>query len=130
MALLVISACSVITGVVIGLGIGRWLPMRSRRISDWLIVCATEKDAAKYSRKTFIRFNEGPTARTTSGQGPTTAKPDILPKGQGPRPGSARWFINNAAQIAECGGPCTFGPSHCDCGAVWVDVPHPINSRA
>ena len=34
-----------------------------------------------------------------------------------------RWFINNPAQIAECGGPCSAGPSHCDCGALWLDVP-------
>jgi hypothetical protein len=35
-----------------------------------------------------------------------------------------RWFINNPAQIAECGGPCSAGPSHCDCGALWLDVPN------
>lgn len=45
-----------------------------------------------------------------------------------PRPtmpfvGHHRWFINNPVQIAECGGPCSAGPSHCDCGALWVDVP-------
>ena len=71
-----------------------------------------------------IRFDEGPTARTTSGPGPTTPKPDIVPgfHGSGSRR-TTRWFINNPVQIAECGGPCTVGPTHCDCGALWVDVP-------
>lgn len=40
-----------------------------------------------------------------------------------PLVGHARWFINNPVQIAECGGPCSAGPSHCDCGALWRDVP-------
>jgi hypothetical protein len=46
-----------------------------------------------------------------------------------PLAGHARWFINNPVQIAECGGPCTSGPSHCDCGALWLDVPSAAEAR-
>ncbi len=53
---------------------------------------------------------------------PTTPKPEIIPKPQYPPARYERWFINNPATIAECGGPCTAGPKHCDCGALWVDV--------
>lgn len=73
-------------------------------------------------RRTPFIFNEGHATRTNSGPGPTTPKPEIVPGFHGPRR-TVRWFINNPVQIAECGGPCTVGPTHCDCGALWVDVP-------
>ena len=53
---------------------------------------------------------------------PTTPKPEIIPKPQYPPAGCERWFIDDPVTIAECGGPCTAGPKHCDCGALWVDV--------
>ena len=30
-------------------------------------------------------------------------------------------YVYNPVQIAECGGPCSQGPQHCDCGALRVD---------
>jgi hypothetical protein len=31
--------------------------------------------------------------------------------------------IYSPVQIAECGGPCQYGPEHCDCGELWVTEP-------
>ena len=106
--------------------------------------CATAEDAAKVSSQ-FInpavgepwpepmtveewacrrgpRLDPGRVQRGNGSGGPTTPKPEIVPGFHGPRR-TVRWFINNPVQIAECGGPCTVGPTHCDCGALWVDVP-------
>lgn len=42
-----------------------------------------------------------------------------------PAPGMRREYIWNAAQMAECGGPCweAQDPRCCDCGGLWRDVP-------
>lgn len=68
-----------------------------------------------------IRLDPGVMQRGNGVGDPTTPKPEIVPKGQGTR--TARQFINNPVQIAECGGPCTEGPEHCDCGEPWVAHP-------
>ena len=57
-----------------------------------------------------------------SRRGSNPPSPDRKPPPP-PLAGHAGWFINNPVQIAECGGPCTSGPSHCDCGALWLDLP-------
>ena len=48
------------------------------------------------------------------------------PKGSyGPRqpaPGIRRVYYDMPSTIAECGGPCSRGPEHCDCGTLWRDV--------
>lgn len=73
-------------------------------------------------RRPASRFDEGRVQRGNGNGGITTPKPPIVPKGQLVR--THRWFINNPVQIAECNGPCTINPAHCDCGALWfVDVP-------
>lgn len=42
---------------------------------------------------------------------------------------TTRWFINNPAMYAECGGPCEAGPEYCDCGQVrLVVIPRDIRS--
>jgi hypothetical protein len=42
-----------------------------------------------------------------------------------PAPGMRREWIWSPTQMAECGGPCweAQDPRHCDCGALWRDVP-------
>lgn len=40
-----------------------------------------------------------------------------------PRAGYRRVYFDMPTQVAECGGPCEAGPEHCDCGALWRDVP-------
>ena len=69
----------------------------------------------------FSRFSRSASASPRR-PGPYSNHPQGLPPPP-PKVGYARWFINNPVQIAECGGPCTNGPSHCDCGVLWVDVP-------
>ena len=54
---------------------------------------------------------------------PSPDRKPPAPPAPPPLVGHAGWFINNPVQIAECGGPCTSGPSHCDCGALWLDLP-------
>jgi hypothetical protein len=125
-------------GFFAGATAGFWFGVRWRRppySSAAIAFRATAEDAAKVRSKIvnplvwedppeqFIRMDEGPVQRGNGSGGPTTPKPPIVPKGQAVR--TRRWFINNPVQIAECGGPCTVGPSHCDCGALWVDVPTP-----
>jgi len=61
--------------------------------------------------------------------GPYSNHPQGLPPPP-PKAGCTRWFMNNPAIIAKCGGPCTAGHSHCDCGALWVDVPTTNPSEA
>ena len=72
-----------------------------------------------------VPWEEGHTQRGNGSGGPSTPKPPIKPQPSAPPPlvGHSGWFINNPVQIAECGGPCTSGPSHCDCGALWLDLP-------
>lgn len=53
---------------------------------------------------------------------PAMPKPEIVAGFYGPRR-TVRWFINNPLKISDCGGPCTAGPTYCDCGELWVDVP-------
>lgn len=53
---------------------------------------------------------------------PARPKPEIVPGFYGPRR-TVRWFINDRLKIMDCGGPCTAGPTYCDCGELWVDVP-------
>jgi hypothetical protein len=42
-----------------------------------------------------------------------------------PAPGMRREYLWSPSQMAECGGPCwdAQDPRHCDCGALWRDVP-------
>lgn len=63
------------------------------------------------------RLGPGIVQRGNGHGGPTTPKPEIVPGFYGPRR-TARWFINNPAMFAECGGPCEAGPEYCDCGQV------------
>jgi hypothetical protein len=69
-----------------------------------------------------VPFTEGSTQRGNGSGGPSTPKPDIVPKGQ-----FRRVYHYNPATIAECGGPCEEGgPAACDCGAItWTDRPQP-----
>ena len=66
---------------------------------------------------------------TTRRPGPYSNHPQGFPPPP-PKVGCTRWFINDPATIAECGGSCAVGPRHCDCGALWVDVPTTNPSEA
>ena len=115
---------------------GFWFGVRWRRppySSAAIAFRATAEDAAKVRSKIVnplvwedprfgVPWDEGLVQRGNGSGGPTTPKPEIVPGFHGPRR-TVRWFINNPVQIAECGGPCTQGPSHCDCGLLWHDVP-------
>jgi hypothetical protein len=102
--------------------------------------CATQEDAAILGwttisplrqaldedriprQQTFAELLMPPVAPPTPRRpGPYSNHPQGLPPPP-PKAGCTRWFMNNPAIIAKCGGPCTAGHSHCDCGALWVDV--------
>jgi len=59
-----------------------------------------------------------PRSRRHRGSNPPPPGRKPTPSACPPVLGTARWFINNPAMYAECGGPCEAGPEHCDCGQV------------
>jgi hypothetical protein len=73
------------------------------------------------SNLTWIFMELRRDARRGSNPPPPGRKPPAPP----PAPGMRREWLWSPSQMAECGGPCweAQDPRHCDCGALWRDVP-------